>query len=51
MESAKDPADLGALLFGIVRAMLEMMGRCEPSANIAIAEASQAVVAIDDGLE
>src|SRR5206468_4662439 len=41
MESAKDPADLGALLFGIVRAMLEMMGRCEPSANIAIAEASR----------
>ena len=38
-------------LFGIVRAMLEMMGRCEPSANIAIAEASPAVVAIDDGLE
>ena len=51
MESAKDPADLGALLFGIVRACLEMMRRCEASANIAIAEAFQAVVAIHDGLE
>jgi hypothetical protein len=50
-KSAKDAAHLGAFLSGILVANAEMIGRSESITDVAVAEASQTMLAGHDGLE
>jgi len=50
-ETAEDPTHLGAGLFPILTAGMQMLRRFELGPDIAIGEASKAMLAVHDGLE
>ena len=51
VKPAKGPANHGAFLSGIVPAGSQMNRRCEPCPDVAVAKASQAMLASHEALE
>ena len=50
-EAAKDAADFGAGLFGVLGALPQMRRRGQPVTDIPVAETAEAVIAVHDALE